>query len=331
MKIQYPRKSLTDQNHKTASFSVGRKQLEHLRHFSKWLLVIPAAILLLFGGGQLCIMASQKLAERNLPLSVRVDYGPWAYVLIHSSLSELPHTPLHGEILGVAPSGEQGNDPSIVIGTPQPTAVVQENPTATDTLPSLSSTPSPSLTPVGRSAFTATPTVKSSPLATSSPTQPVATTSIPEPNKFCDADENPLSYDALHYHIPDVKNDGFGTIVHALRIDEEETKVILEKVTVKQNQANPSIVEVVSVEWSHWGMGSTKIDVHEAQAEVAINPNLEFYACFAEGRCDHSLYGGEIYIDFDGELSGEYQLIMDIYFPEYDEKCKLDLHINAEP
>jgi hypothetical protein len=330
MRIQHSRKSLTDQNHKTTSFSVEPKQLEHLRYFSKWLLVIPAVMLLLFGGGQLAIMASRMLAESGLPLPVGIDYGPWAYVLIDSSLSETPLTPFHDGILGIAPSGEK-EDPSIVIGTPLPNAVVQENPTATDTLPSLSSTPSPSLTPADRSAFTSTPTVERSPLATSSPTQPVATTSIPEPNKFCDADGNPLSYDELHYHIPDVKNDGFGTIVHALRIDEEETKVILKKVTVKQNQANPSILEVVSVEWSHWGMGRTKIDVQEAQAEVTIAQNLEFYACFAEGKCDHSLYGGEIYIDFDSTLSGEYQLIMDIYFPEYDEKCKLDLRITAEP
>ncbi len=331
MKIQTRRKPFIDNKRGPTSFSVKMSQLEQLRQLSKWLLILPAAMLLLFGFGQLGILASQKLAESNTSLPGGVDYGPWAYILIHSSLFENPEPTLHGRILGVAPSGNDEDDAPTVFVSPPPTDVVSGVPIATKTLPPLSSTPSPTSAPENHSEFTSTPTMGSSPLATSSPTQPAATTSIPEPYKFCDADGNPLSYDQLHYHVPDVKSDGFGTIIHALRIDEEETQVILEKVTVKQNQSNPNIFEVVSVDWSHWGMGSTKIDVQELKNEVTITPNLEFYACFAEGKCDHSLYGGEIYVDFDGELSGEYHLFMDVYFPEHDELCKLDLLINVNP
>ena len=135
----------------------------------------------------------------------------------------------------------------------------------------------------------------------------------------------------MHLHTADVKGDSFGTVIHALQIDEEETQVKLEKLTVTQSEGNARILELVSVDWSHWGMGSTRIEVQETQAEITINPNLEFYACFVEGKCDHSLYGGEIYIDFDGELSGEYRLSVEVNFPEYDERCELELKVVVKP
>lgn len=268
-----------------------------------------------------------------------IDYGPWAYVLIHSSLAGKSEAAFQGRIFGIAPSGEREDDPYIVIVPLQPTLVVLGIPTATNAQPLPSSTPSPDLertpsptiTPTHLSESTATPTVESSPSATGPPMQFTPTQSNPESNHVCDTAGKPLSYDDLHYHTPYVKEDGFGTIIHALQIDEEETQVILDKLTVKQNQDNPRILEVVSVDWSHRGMGSTKIDAQEAQAEVMITPNLGFYACFAKAECDHSLYGGEVYIDFEGELSGEYGLFVDIYFPEYDERCKLDFHVNAGP
>lgn len=339
MKVQYQRKFVTDRKGGNISFPTNLSQREYLRVFSKRLLVINAVMLILFGCGQLGILASQKLAERSKPLPAGVNYGPWAYVLIHSSLSENSGSAFQGSFLGNVPSEERGDDVSIVFIPPQPTVVVLGISSATNThppplstpSPDLERTPSPTIMPTVLPEFTSTTTVEVSALATGSPTQFTPTPSNPESYKVCDEAGHPLSYDDLHHHTTNIKVDGFGTIIHALRVDEEETQVILEKLTVKQNQANPSLLEVVSVDWSHWGMGSTKINVLETQAEVTITPNLGFYACFVEGKCDHSLYGGEVYIDFDNELSGEYRLFVDIYFPEYDERCKLDLLIHVNP
>jgi hypothetical protein len=302
-------------------------QLEQLRHFSKWLLLIPAAMFTLFSIGQIGIFMSQKIAETKMPLTTGMEDGPWAYVLIHSSNSENQQ----GTLWGIAPSGEQVDEASGSVAPTEPAAVVLVIPTTTDAQPLPSSTPFPSgtLTPVSES--TATPTMESAPSATDPSGSFTPTPTNSTSNKFCDARGEPLSYDDLHLHTANVEDDGFGTIIHAVQIDDEETLVELETVTVTQSQENPQILEVVSVDWSHWGMGSTRIDVQQAQAEITIHPNLEFYACFVEGKCDHSLYGGEIYIDFDGELSGKYRLSMNVYFPEYDEKCKLDLNISVEP
>jgi hypothetical protein len=338
MKIQYQRKFIADQKGGNISLPSKLSQREYLRYFSKWLLVIPAAMLILFGCGQLGILASQKLAERSMPLPIGVDYGPWAYVLIHSSLPEHSEAALQDRLWESAPPEEHRDNASIVIIPPQSTVVGLEVSNATNTPPPLSTPsptlekkPSPEMTPTVLSEFTSTPTTEVSVLATGSPMQLTPTLSNPEPYKVCDEAGHPLSYDDLHLHTANVESDGFGTIIHALRIDEEETQVILEKLTVKQNHTNPSILEMVSVDWSHWGMGSTKIDVQEAQAEVTITLNHKFYACFAEDKCDHSLYGGEVYIDFDGELSGEYRLFVEVHFPEYGERCKLDLHVNVKP
>ncbi len=327
MKIRYQRKSVTNPKRGTTSFSVSPSQLEDLRYLSKWLLVIPAVMFLLFCFGQLGILASRKLAERSAYLPVGVDYGPWAYVLIHSSRS------------GYVPPEEHEDDSSIVVVSPQATAVVLGIPTATDNPSPPSATPSsdlkrtplPKVTPAVLPEYTSTPTVESSRLPTDTPTQFSPTPSNSESYKVCDADGHPLSYDDLHLHTANVKDNGFGTIIHALRVDAGETLVILEKLTVKQNQENPQTLEVVSVDWSHWGMGGTKIDVLKAQDEVTITTNLEFYTCFTQGKCDHSLYGGEVYIDFDGELSGEYRLFVGVSFPEYDEKCTLDLVVIVKP
>jgi hypothetical protein len=187
------------------------------------------------------------------------------------------------------------------------------------------------MTPTVLTEFTSSPTMEVSAFATGSPTQLTPTPSNVESYRICDEAGHPLSYDDLHHHTANIKTDGFGTIIHALRIGEEETQVILDELTVKQDQTNPQMLEVVSVDWSHWGMGSTKIEVQKAQAEVTLIPNLGFFACFAEDKCDHSLFGGEVYISFDGELSGEYRLVVGVFFPEFDERCKLDLFIEVNP
>jgi hypothetical protein len=323
MKIRYQRYIPSEHRQRTTSFSRKLSQLEHLRHFSKWLFVIPATMFILFSVGQLGILMSQQLAENNLTQVTSFDDGPWAYVLIHPSNSDNPD----GVDLAIAPSGKQMDETSTLVVTNEPTVVLPTITEATQTQLLPSSTSPPTITPTRKSDTTHSPVVESSPSATES-----SETFTPTPsNKFCDADGNPLSYDDLHLHKANVEANSFGTVIHALQIDEEETQVELEKLTVIQNEGNARILELISVDWSHRGMGSTKIEVQKTQAEITIDPNLEFYACFVEGKCDHSLYGGEIYLNFDGELSGEYGLIMIVFFPEYDERCQLDLHINAEP
>jgi hypothetical protein len=323
MKIRYQRYILSEHKKRTTSFSSKLSQVEHLRHFSKWLLVIPATMFILFTIGQLGILMSRKLAKNNMPQTTGFYDGPWAYVLIHPSNSDKPD----GEVVAIAPSGKQIDETSTRVVPTEPTVFIQTIPEATPTQPLASSTSPPTEIPTRKSETTPSPSVESSPSATGSPEPFTPTPS----NRFCDADGNPLSYDDLHLHTADVEGDSFGTVIHALQIDEEETQVKLEKLTVNQNEGNARILELVSVDWSHWGMGSTKIKVQETQAEITIDPNLDFYACFVEGKCDHSLYGGEIYLDFDGELSGEYLLSMEIYFPEYDEHCELELKVVVEP
>jgi serine/threonine-protein kinase len=156
------------------------------------------------------------------------------------------------------------------------------------------------------------------------PTDTPSKTSTSIPNKICDKEGRVLLYEDMHLHSPYVNEDGFGIVIHAIRIDGDETEVVLRKVIVTQDQVNPQILNLSYLEWSHWGMDTKSIPINEEDYEVTIDTNLELFECYRAGMCDHSLYGGDIYIHFDGTLKGDYQLSVEIYLPEYSETCKMD-------
>jgi hypothetical protein len=100
-----------------------------------------------------------------------------------------------------------------------------------------------------------------------------------------------------------------------------ETQVVLTGVTVNQDSGNPTILTVTKLNWYHPGMGSTSINVNQRAESVHVSTNLAFYACYAAGQCDHSLYGGIIEAEFDGALEGGYDIVVTVNFPEFGQTC----------
>ena len=210
---------------------------------------------------------------------------------------------------------------------------------------SLTTTPSPTSTSGSSSTTTRTPTVIATkspnpnptrtstpkPMGTQTPSQAMTPVPTSIPNKICDDRGKPLYYEDMHQHPAYIRGNGFGMTIHAIRVGGEETDVILKKVIIKQGQGNPQVFDVSYFEWTHWGIASERILVGLDGNEVTINTDLDFYDCYAAGKCDHSLYGGDIYVNLDGELDGIYQLILEIYLPEYRETCTLDTSITVTP
>ena len=196
-------------------------------------------------------------------------------------------------------------------------------------------TPSATPTPTKRASPTSIPqsdpTSTPSPITAESPTQAFTPTLTSIPYKICDDRGKPLSYEDIHQHVPYIRDSGFGMVIHTIRVGGEETEVVLKKVGVKQDQQNAQILAVNYIEWSHWGMDSKRITLGEKEDEVTIHTDLDFYDCYSAGKCDHSLYGGDIYVYFDGELDGKYQLFVEIYLPDYGVSCKLDTLITMVP
>lgn len=226
------------------------------------------------------------------------------------------------ELAALETSASSDADISRFTITPSPTNTPSFAPPA-----KLTPTQLASHTPIPQSSPTPTPgpTTAISPIQTFTP----AATSLAY--KICDDRGKPLSYDDMHQHKPYFRDSGFGMTIHAIRISGEETEVVLKKVVVEQDQQNAQILTVNYIEWSHWGMDSKRISINEKDDEVMIDTGLDFYDCYAAGKCDHSLYGGDIYVNFEGELDGSYQLFAEVYLPDYGETCKLDTSITVVP
>jgi hypothetical protein len=102
-----------------------------------------------------------------------------------------------------------------------------------------------------------------------------------------------------------------------------ETQVILKDVTIYQDAGNPTILEVTNINWYHTGMNIIFILVEERAETIYVPVNRPFYACYAAGQCDHSLYGGFIEAEFDDTLNGSYDIEITVNFPEYNQTCRI--------
>ena len=102
-----------------------------------------------------------------------------------------------------------------------------------------------------------------------------------------------------------------------------ETQVVLSGVTVNQGTGNPTILTVSKLLWYHPGFGTTTINVGQQSESVHVSTNLSFFACYAAGQCDTSLYGGIIEAVFDGPPDGEYSLEVTVNFPEFGQTCRV--------
>jgi serine/threonine protein kinase len=200
--------------------------------------------------------------------------------------------------------------------TPQPTMPLTPTPTRTFTK---TWTPSPTQSP------------KSTPTIAKTPTPKFQVTETAEANQICDDRGKPLSYFDMHNHPVYYRDNGLGFVVHALSLERQETEVKLVQIRILQDRRNPEVIPVEYFEWAHWGIGSSRIFVGLEQREVILKTDLDFFDCYNQGKCDHSLYGGDIYVHFDGELNGTYELELEIYLPEYGETCNLSDSIEETP
>jgi hypothetical protein len=146
---------------------------------------------------------------------------------------------------------------------------------------------------------------------------------------FCDPYWDP-EYDYLHTHNAYLTDDGFGFIVHALPTTWSDTDVIVTEITIKQDVGNPETLTVNKIKWWHPGMGSTTINVYQRANTISLDTYLPFYACLAAGQCDHSLYGGLIEVEYDDVLDGEYDMDLMVYFPEYNQTCKVGRGVTTD-
>lgn len=197
------------------------------------------------------------------------------------------------------------------------------------------STPSKTPTPTKGASRTSNP--QSSPANTPipstaiSPIQTVAPAATPLVYRICDSKGKPITYDDMHQHRPYLRDNGIGLTIHAIRVGGEETRVVLKKVTVEQDLSNTQILSVNYLDWAHWGMDSKRLSVSGKGSEITLDTDLDFYACYAAGVCDHSLYGGDVYVNFAGALDGTYRLFIEVFLPAYGETCKLDTSVTATP
>jgi hypothetical protein len=209
-------------------------------------------------------------------------------------------------------------------GTIAVTSSATSTPSSTPSLtPSPTYTPSPTRTP--SATPTATPTRTTTATYTPTPTRTTTATYTPVPTQsitICDPYWNP-NYDYLHGHTPYINGNVFGYIVHAMPLSGPETQVFITEVAIIQNANNPTILTVNKINWYHTGMGSTSIHVGDNSSTVYVSTNLPFYACYAAGQCDHSLYGGFIEVEFDGNPDGEYDLEIMVNFPNLGQTCKV--------
>ena len=202
-------------------------------------------------------------------------------------------------------------------------------------IPTKTIRPSPSVTPTPTRRAVNTAVARSSPTSTPTPTHARSATQTATPTtrtfKICDDRGQPLSYDDMHLHRPYTRENGVGMTIHAIRIGGEETKVVLKKVVAKQDLQNVETLAVDFMEWSHWGMDTRRIPVNQQEHEIVILTDFDFYACYAAGMCDHSLYGGDIYIHYAGQLDGTYALAVEVFLPNYGETCRLNALITVTP
>jgi hypothetical protein len=213
-----------------------------------------------------------------------------------------------------------------------PTASATEDPNASPTLsptPSRTSTAGATLTPSSTPPPTSTSTRTSTPSPTSTQTQeatptpsntppPIPTTPPTETINIC------ASYDYFHTHnlTWSSTENAYGIVLHAMPLSGPETQVVLTGVTVNQDPGNPTILTVTKLLWYHPGFGTTTIHVGQQSQSVHVSTNLSFFACYAAGQCDTSLYGGIIEAVFDGPPDGEYSLEVTVNFPEYEQTCR---------
>jgi len=132
------------------------------------------------------------------------------------------------------------------------------------------------------------------------------------------------SYDYFHTHSLTWSSteNSYGLVLHAIPLSGPETQVVLTGVTVNQDPGNPTILTVTKLLWYHPGFGTTSINVGQQSESVHVSTNLSFFACYAAGQCDTSLYGGIIEAVFDGPPDGEYSLEVTVNFPEYGQTCR---------
>jgi hypothetical protein len=197
MKKHYDRKPSWVRGKKRPTIPESQPQLDRLRTLSQWLLIFPVVMLLLFSCGQIGIITSRKIAESNIQSNITADYGPWSYVLIHSVKPEIIEDIFRdrqnedGEN-GTVPEQDQSDTPWLNT-IPQPTSVAHLEPTSTfipspseENQPPPTETGIPQITPTQTPQTSSTPiptqsepTITSSPIPTSNPTNTPSPTDLP--------------------------------------------------------------------------------------------------------------------------------------------------------
>jgi hypothetical protein len=219
----------------------------------------------------------------------------------------------------------------VVIGSthsPTPSPSVTEDPDASPTAsPTPSKTGTPGPTPTHTPSLTPSPTPTSSltPTPTPSLTPTPSNTPIPSPTSAATQSIDICgTYEYFHTHnlTWSSTENGYGLVLHAMPLSGPETQVVLTGVTVNQDSGNPTILTVTKLLWYHPGFGTTSINVGQQSESVHVSTNLSFFACYAVGQCDTSLYGGIIEAVFDGPPDGEYSLEVTVNFPEFGQTCR---------
>jgi hypothetical protein len=196
MKTRHAHRLSRIQNKKRPSTTDSQPQLERLLVLSKWLLIIPVVMLLLFSCGQIGILTSRKIAKANTQTNMEADYGPWSYVLVYSLKPEIIEEiirdkPMEDGEGGTIPGTSEG-DMSWVDTNPNATSIPDLNPTSIPTAlrdhqPTPSDTPQQTPSPLP-TQITAIPTtaptntlVDNPPTPTQPPTEIPPLTATPSP------------------------------------------------------------------------------------------------------------------------------------------------------
>jgi hypothetical protein len=195
MKTQRSRKPTPRWKYKKTSPTDYQSQVDRLRAFSQWLLIIPLVMLILFACGQLGILTSRKIAQASTLTDRKAKYEPWPYALIHSINPEIIADLLHdnpdmdGADSGSPESSEW--DSSWLDATPLPTYIALVEPTSTSPVTpthtsqasptctlSQEQTPTPTNTTTQALQLTATATATSPPPTATAVLTPTSTKTI---------------------------------------------------------------------------------------------------------------------------------------------------------
>jgi hypothetical protein len=249
------------------------------------------------------IEISIQVTATKLPSST-ADVIATATDVFGTDLTESP-TPFSTEDMDATPTVSL--TPSTT-GTPGPSPTHTQSLTPSPT-PTSSSTPTPTATITKTPSLTPTPSNTSPPLPTTPPTESI---------NICG------SYDYFHTHnlTWSSTENAYGIVLHAIPLSGPETQVVLTGVTVNQDPDNPTILTVTKLLWYHPGFGTTTINVGQQSESVHVSTNLPFFACYAAGQCDTSLYGGIIEAVFDGPPDGGYSLEVTVNFPAFGQTCR---------